>query len=133
MLGNEPGVDALHQVSQPDEVPLVEPVGAAERKSDTMQRNRVVASGRVENHERLTAAHVVLGVHFKPGRRRSFVQHGPVMREAQPEGGGERGGYERTIHRWSPKRWLRTACIRPPDPHLPYSEATCKDCGASRV
>src|SRR5712691_12103466 len=93
MLRNEPGVDALRQVSQPDEVPLVEPIGAAERKSDTMQRKRVVAPDRVEIHQRLTAAHVVLGVHFEPRHRRPFLEHGAVVREAQPDS-RRRGDHE---------------------------------------
>src|SRR2546425_7508409 len=50
-----------------------------------MQRNRVIPADRVENHERLTAAHVVLGVHFEPRHRRPFLQHGAVMREPQAD------------------------------------------------
>ncbi len=85
MLGYEPRADALRQVSQPREVPLVEPVGAAERQPHAVERNRIVAPDRVENHERLSAAHVVLGVHFEPRHRRPFLQHGAVVREAQPD------------------------------------------------
>src|SRR5882672_7658766 len=85
MLGNEPGVDAPRQVSQSDEVPLVEPIGAAERKPDTVQRDRVVTPDRVQNHERLSAAHVVLGMHLEPGDRRLLLQQGAVMREPQAD------------------------------------------------
>ena len=67
VLGNQSGLDALGDLPDAIEMRRVEAFGAAERKTDAVQRDRKVAANGVEITHRRSAAHVVLGVDFHEG------------------------------------------------------------------
>ena len=87
MLGHERGVDALGELAETPQVALVDPFGGSEGERHAVQRDRIVAPDRFQIRERLAAAHVVLGMHLEPGGGGTLVEHGAVMREAQPHAG----------------------------------------------
>ena len=71
MLGDERRLEALDQPCQPLEMRGVEPLGAAEREPDAVDRQRIVGAQPLQAPHGRSAAHVVLGVDFQPGDARA--------------------------------------------------------------
>src|SRR6516165_6236458 len=63
----------------------VEPLGAAERQADPVQRNRVIAADRLEISKWRPAAQIVFGMDLEPRDGRPLVEDGLVVRETQPD------------------------------------------------
>src|SRR5260370_16490625 len=102
----------------------IEPLGAAERKADAVQRNRVIAADRLEISERRPAAQVVFGVNFEPSDSRPLLQDGLMMRERQPDPRLPRDRAALRADRGGPSGQLPPrdqAGFRGPPPHLPQS------------
>lgn len=85
MLGDHSGLEAFGDPADTRQVAEVEALGAAERQSDLVQRNRIVAPDRIQIGLRRPAAQVVLGRHFEPSHVRALIEHRLMVREAQPE------------------------------------------------
>ena len=65
----------------------IEAIGAAERKTDPMQRNRFVAANGIEKPERRPATHIIFGVNFHPRHIGLSPKHHLVVLKAQPNPG----------------------------------------------
>src|SRR6516225_5086167 len=85
MLRDERRRNALDGAVDPIEMAEIEPLGAAERKADAVQRNRVIAADRLEISQRRPAAQVVFGMDLQPRDTRPLVEDGLVVRETQPD------------------------------------------------
>src|SRR6516225_6095625 len=85
MLRDERRRNALDGAADPVEMAEIEPLGAAERKADAVQRNRVIAADRLEISERRPPTEVVFGMDLEPRDRRPLVEDGLVVQEAQPD------------------------------------------------
>src|SRR5712692_7271081 len=85
MLGNESRLEPLDRAPQALQVRRIEPLRAAERQADAVQRKRIVPADRLEVAQRRSAAHVVLGVNLEPRHRGTRVGDRLVMRKAQPD------------------------------------------------
>src|SRR5215472_7440245 len=85
MLRDERRRDALDRAADSVEMAEVEPLGAAERQADAVQRNRVIAADRLEKSQRRSAAQVVFGMDLQPPDRWLLVEDGLMVREAQPD------------------------------------------------
>ena len=85
MLGHQAGLEALHGDADAFKVRGVESLGAAKRKTDAVQRQRIVAANGVEVGERLAATHIVLGMDFEPRHLGARVDDDLVVLKAQPD------------------------------------------------
>src|SRR6516225_518661 len=85
MLRHERRRNALDGAVDPIEMAEIEPLGAAERKADAVQRNRVIAADRLEISERRPAAQIVFGMDLEPRHTRPLVEDGLVVWETQPD------------------------------------------------
>src|SRR6516162_1539300 len=85
MLRDERRRDPLYRAADPVEMAEIEPLSAAEREADAVQGNRVIAADRLEISGRRPAAQIVFGMDLQPPDRRPLVEHGLVVREAQPD------------------------------------------------
>src|SRR6516162_2327075 len=85
MLRDERRRNALDGAADPVEMAEIEPLGAAERKADAVQRNRVIAADRLEISERCPPAQIVFSMDLQPRHTRPLVEHGLVVRETQPD------------------------------------------------
>src|SRR5580704_8509296 len=90
VLRHKAGLDPLRDLANALDMRRVEPLGAAERQPDAMQRNREIAADRVETGERRAAAHVILGMDLHPRDVWSRVQDRLVVLEAQTDSGFRR-------------------------------------------
>src|SRR5205814_9074447 len=75
----------LDEPDEPLEMRSIDALYAAERESDPMQGQRVVATQPLERPHGRPTAHVVLGVDLQPADRRPALEHRLQMRRAQPD------------------------------------------------
>ena len=85
VLGDELGLDPVHQPLEAREVARVERVGAAEGEAHAMQRERIVVPEPVERGERRPAPHVVLCMDFEEGDGRPGGHDLGDVRRPQPD------------------------------------------------
>ena len=84
VLRHQGGLDAFGDLADAFEMCGIEPLRAAEREPDAVERNRMVAADGFETADRRAAAHVVLGMHLHPRDVGATLQYRLVMLEAQP-------------------------------------------------
>src|SRR6516165_9114753 len=126
MLRDERRRDALDGAADPVEMAEIEPLGAAQRQADAVQRNRVIAADRLEISERRPAAQIVFGMDLQPRHTRLLVEDGLVVWETQPDPRLPRDRAALRADRGGPGRQLPPrdqAGLRLPPAILPQSPA----------
>src|SRR5437764_12933830 len=84
MLGDEPGLESLDDFANPPQMIAIERLCAAKRKSDAVQRDRIIAPDRFQIRGSGAAAHVVLGMNLEPSNVGMRVDDGLMVLKAQP-------------------------------------------------
>ncbi len=87
MIGNQRGLEPLHQPVQASDVHFVAPLGGTQRQANGVQGKWVVGPYQFELGERVLIGHVVLWVHLEPGGCGALGQHQRMVREPQPDPG----------------------------------------------
>src|SRR5574340_785578 len=118
VLRYEPRLEALYHAPDAVQMCRVEILRTAERESDAVQRERIIAADGVEIRECRAAAHVVLRVYLEPRYIGPGIDDGMMMLKAQPDPGRRRDrvaiGTRRCASRGQASLRLQLAVVFPP-------------------
>src|SRR5438128_10966630 len=97
MFGDQAGFDPVNDISQTSKMGGVEPFGTAQRQTDAVQRDRVVAADRVQVLGYGAAAHVVFGMHLEPRDIGTRLGDRLMVPKAQPDPSPRRASARRML------------------------------------